>query len=153
MRTYFLITRIIALVILIASCKKQTGNSTPLPEQKQYSDIAYATGSSAQKLDVFMPDTLKTQNPVLVWIHGGGWKSGDKSEFRNSNRLKELRKRGYVVVVINYRLSGEVKFPAQIYDVKAAIRWIRANASGYKFNPDKIAVWGSSAGGHLSALA
>lgn len=152
MKTYFQVAGIIAISLIMFGCKKQAKDSGSLPVQKQYLDVAYASGSSAQKLDIFLPDTMKTQNPVLVWIHGGGWKSGDKAEFRNTNRLKELRRRGYAVVVINYRLSGEATFPAQIYDVKAAIRWIRANASTYKFNPDKIGVWGSSAGGHLSAL-
>jgi acetyl esterase/lipase len=147
---------IIAVFTLLVSCKKNTEKATPPPNppiQKEHLDISYATGSNAQKLDIFLPDTIKSKNPVLVWIHGGGWKGGDKSEFRNSNRLTELKKRGYAVVVINYRLSGEAKFPAQIYDVKAAIRWIKANAATYNFNADKVGVWGSSAGGHLSALA
>ncbi len=139
--------------LTLSGCKKKTGSETiPSPLQKEYIDVAYASGSNAQKLDIFMPDTVKSKNPVLVWVHGGGWKSGDKAEFRNSNRLKELNKRGYAVVVINYRLSGEAKFPAQIFDVKAAIRWIRANGATYKFNSDKIGAWGSSAGGHLVAL-
>ena len=144
------------LLLVLFSCKKEDtdiNSQDPAPIQKEYIDIAYAAGSNAQKLDIFLPDTIKEKNPVLVWIHGGGWKGGDKSEFRNSNRLKELRKRGYAVVVINYRLSGEAKFPAQIFDVKAAIRWVKANGATYKFNPEKIGVWGSSAGGHLSALA
>jgi acetyl esterase/lipase len=66
--------------------------------------------------------------------------------------MLEGLKRGYAVVSINYRLSPEAIFPAQIYDVKAAVRWIKANSRLYKFNPDKIAAWGGSAGGHLSAL-
>jgi acetyl esterase/lipase len=147
---------IIAGLSLLLSCKKSNEQTTPPPTppiQKEYLDISYATGSNAQKMDIFLPDTVKEKNPVLMWIHGGGWKGGDKSEFRNSSRLTELKKRGYAVVVINYRLSGEAKFPAQIFDVKAAIRWVKANAATYKFNPDKIGVWGSSAGGHLSALA
>lgn len=147
---------IITALTFLVSCKKNNEQAVPAPTppvQKEYLDISYAAGSNAQKLDIFLPDTIKTQNPVLVWIHGGGWKGGDKSEFRNSNRLTELKKRGYAVVVINYRLSGEALFPAQIYDVKAAIRWIKANAATYKFNADKVGVWGSSAGGHLSALA
>jgi acetyl esterase/lipase len=61
--------------------------------------------------------------------------------------------RGYAVVSVNYRLCSEAKFPSQIQDIKAAIRWIRANARTYRFNPDKIAVWGESAGGYLAALA
>ncbi len=142
------------LFLTAGSCKKSSNDTTPpTPTQTQYLDVAYATASSAQNLDIFLPDTLKIQNPVLIWVHGGGWKSGDKAEFRNTNRLKELRRRGYAVVVINYRLSGEAKFPAQIFDVKAAIRWVKANASAYKFNSAKIGVWGSSAGGHLVSLA
>lgn len=147
---------IIAGLSLLLSCRKNNEQAAPpptLPIQKEYLDISYASGSNAQKMDIFLPDTVKDKNPVLIWIHGGGWKGGDKSEFRNTNRLTELKKRGYAVVVINYRLSGEAKFPAQIFDVKAAIRWVKANAGTYKFNPDKIGVWGSSAGGHLSALA
>ena len=144
------------LLIFLCSCKKEetdTNGQIQTPLQKEYMDIAYASGSNAQKLDIFLPDSVKEINPVLIWIHGGGWKSGDKSEFRNTSRLTELRRRGYAVVVINYRLSGEAKFPAQIFDVKAAIRWVKANATTYKFNSAKVGVWGSSAGGHLSALA
>lgn len=146
---------IIAGLALLGACKKDNEQVTipSTPVQKEYYDISYASASNAQKLDIFLPDTIKAQNPVLVWIHGGGFSGGDKSQFRNSNRLTELKRRGYAVVVINYRLSGQAKFPAQIYDVKAAIRWIKANAAAYKMNPDKIGVWGSSAGGHLSALA
>ncbi len=145
-----------SLALIFASCKKEnteTAGQNETTLKKEYIDIAYASGSNAQKMDIFLPDTVKDKNPVLIWIHGGGWKGGDKSEFRNSSRLTELKKRGYAVVVINYRLSGEAKFPSQIFDVKAAIRWVKANAGTYKFNPDKIGVWGSSAGGHLSALA
>ena len=63
-----------------------------------------------------------------------------------------MLERGYSVVSANYRLSGEAAFPAAVHDVKAAVRWIRANAAGSGFNPDKIAAWGSSAGGYLSAM-
>lgn len=146
----------IILLSNFCSCKKEdadSNNQGQAPLQKEYIDIAYASGSNAQKLDIFLPDTVKEKNPVLIWIQGGGWKSGDKSEFRNTSRLTELKKRGYAVVVINYRLSGEAKFPAQIFDVKAAIRWVKANATTYKFNSAKVGLWGSSAGGHLSALA
>jgi len=66
--------------------------------------------------------------------------------------MLEGLKRGYAVVSINYRLSREAKWPAQIHDCKAAVRWIRANAKGYRLDPDRIAAWGGSAGGHLSAM-
>lgn len=82
------------LLLSFYSCKKGTehGAITSTSIQKEHLDISYATGSNAQKLDIFLPDTIKPKSPVLVWIHGGGWKGGDKSEFRNSNRLTELKK-------------------------------------------------------------
>jgi len=85
----------------------------------------------------------------VVWIHGGGWRGGDKGGGR---RLVPLVENGYIGVSINYRLTHEATWPAQIHDCKAAIRWIRANAHLYNFDADRIGVWGSSAGGHLAAM-
>ncbi len=158
MITYTLFMRLILFFgccfsLLFWGCSKsETDNSQP-PAQKEYLNLAYGTISNAQKLDIFLPNAGAVPYPVVVWIHGGGWVSGDKGQFNTTQLYKELTARGYAVVSINYRLSGEAKFPAQIYDVKAALRWLRANATTYVFNPDKIGVWGSSAGGHLSALA
>ncbi|MBE0673632.1 MAG: alpha/beta hydrolase, partial [Bacteroidales bacterium] len=89
--------------------------------------------------------------PVILYIHGGAFKFGDKRDGQVTPMLEGL-KRGYAVVSINYRLSGEAIWPAQIVDCKAALRWIRANSREYKLNPDKIAAWGGSSGGHLSAM-
>ncbi|MDD3364814.1 MAG: alpha/beta hydrolase, partial [Syntrophomonas sp.] len=118
----------------------------------KWTDIPYANVSPSQKLDIYIPDRFKGPYPVIVSIHGGGYCTGDKV---GSDALTAWagRERGYAVVSVNYRLSGEALFPAQINDVKAAIRFIKANASKYNLNPDKVAVWGSSAGGTLSALA
>ena len=113
--------------IILFACKKsveQSPSSPVVPAQKEYFDKAYAGNSAAQKLDIFLPSTGSVPYPVLIWIHGGGWRGGDKSNFRNSGVLSLLKSRGYAVVVINYRLSSEALFPAQIMDVKAAIRWI-----------------------------
>jgi len=118
---------------------------------RKWLDIAYATESQSQKLDVYLPEEGNGPFPVIVSIHGGAFKAGDKGDSQVIPMLEGL-KRGYAVVSINYRLSQEANFPSQIFDVKAAVRWIRANSKQYKFNPDKIAVWGGSAGGHLSAL-
>jgi len=85
----------------------------------------------------------------MVWIHGGGWRSGDKRTGNNPAWVEN----GFAFVTINYRLSGEALFPAQIYDVKAAIRWVKANAEKYSIDPEKLIVGGSSAGGHLASLA
>ena len=119
--------------------------------ERKWLDVAYATASPAQKLDIYIPDEGDGPFPVILNIHGGGWIGGDKAFAQVTSMLEGL-KRGYAVVAINYRLSGEAIWPAQINDCKAAIRWIRANADQYRLTPDKIAAWGGSAGGHLSAL-
>lgn len=119
--------------------------------KRKWLDVEYAVKSQSQKLDIYLPDEGDGLFPVILSIHGGAFKSGDKGDGQITPMLKGL-KRGYAVVSINYRLSGEAIFPAQIFDVKAAVRWIRANAKQYKLNPDRIAAWGGSAGGHLSSL-
>jgi acetyl esterase/lipase len=112
---------------------------------------AYASQSPAQKLDIYLPEEGNGPFPVIVSIHGGAWMHGDKADVQNLPMLEGLR-RGYAVVCVNYRLSHEARFPAQIHDCKAAIRYIRANAGAYYFDPGRIAAWGGSAGGHLGAL-
>ena len=104
---------------------------------------------------MFLPQgrTKENDRPLVVWIHGGAWQSGNKKSGRNSHRLPRVLKTGrYVGASIHYRLSDEAKWPAQIYDCKAAIRWLRGNAENYGIDPLKIAVWGSSAGGHLASM-
>ncbi len=115
-------------------------------------DIAYANVSPAQKLDIYLPAEGNGPFPVIVSIHGGAFMAGDKHDVQVLPMLKALE-HGYSVVSINYRMSGEAKFPALVHDVKAAIRWIRANAKTYLLDPDKIATWGGSAGGYLSLMA
>lgn len=114
-------------------------------------DLPYAEESAAQKLDIYWPTEGEGPYPVIVSIHGGGYCTGDKV---GSDALVawEGLERGYAVVSVNYRLSSEAVFPAQINDVKAAIRFIKAHAEEYDLNPDQIAVWGSSSGGTLAAL-
>ena len=101
-------------------------------------------------MDVYRPKGEWGQLPAVVCIHGGGWAKGDRSS--HANLAKALAARGYVAATISYRLSGESPFPAQIHDCKAAVRFLRANASEYGINPDKIGAIGLSAGGHLTAL-
>ena len=119
--------------------------------KRKWLNVAYAKTSPAQKLDIYLPDDGNGPFPVILSIHGGAFKAGDKADGQVSPMLEGL-KRGYAVVSVNYRLSPEAKFPAHIFDIKAAVRWIRANAGLYKFNPEKIVAWGGSAGGHLSAM-
>ena len=116
-----------------------------------WTNVQYANVSPAEKMDIYLPNSIGPY-PVVIWIHGGGFESGDKSG-NGAKPAMEALSRGYAVVSINYRLSKDAKFPAQINDVKAAIRFLRANAKEYDLNPNKIAVWGSSAGRGLAALA
>ncbi len=121
-----------------------------LPEGTEVTrDIAYIkNGHERQKLDVYVPANAEAKLPLIVWIHGGGWRSGDK---RRCPALYLLDK-GYVVASINYRLSQDAVFPAQIQDCKAAIRYLKSHAEQFYIDPDRVGAWGASAGGHLVAL-
>ena len=123
--------------------------SQPVPEGvKVHRDLEYVEkGHARNKLDIYQPKS-ESALPVVVWIHGGAWQTGSKE---NCPALF-LSEKGYAVVSVNYRLSGHAVFPAQIEDCKAALRCLRANAKVYNLNPERIGVWGSSAGGHLAAL-
>lgn len=122
--------------------------ATLIPAQKLTKDLNYAnTSEKVLKLDLYMPE--KSNDPYLIiWVHGGAWHSGSKE-----NPPMDLVKRGYAMASINYRRTVEAKFPAQIHDIKAAVRYLRAHADAFGYRKDKIILWGSSAGGHLAALA
>ncbi len=116
-------------------------------------NISYAdTDNPRQTLDLMLPKKRGDEPlPVVVFIHGGGWRNGDKG--RGHNRIEPFVASGnYAGVSVGYRLSGEAQWPSQIHDCKAAIRWIRANAEKYNLNADRIGVWGTSAGGHLVTM-
>jgi acetyl esterase/lipase len=113
-------------------------------------DISYIpNGDEAQRLDIYLPEKASEKPlPLVVHIHGGGWKGGSKYPCS----LAPMVNRGYVVASIEYRFSQKALFPAQIQDCQAAIRWLRANAKTYNIDPEHVGVVGGSAGGHLSAL-
>jgi acetyl esterase/lipase len=120
-------------------------------------DLPYADSQNPrQTLDLYLPSPQPSSPsapplPVVVFIHGGGWKAGNKAA--GAAHLTRLVQSGqYAGISLAYRLSSEAKWPAQLHDCKAAIRWIKAHASEYGLDPQKIAVWGSSAGGHLASL-
>lgn len=115
-------------------------------------DIPYASLSPAQKLDIYLPPRGEGPFPIILAIHGGAFAFGDKRDFQLAPMLAGL-KHGYAVVSINYRKSMEAHFPAQIHDVKAAIRWLRAHAGEYFLAAGSMAVWGGSAGGYLALMA
>ncbi len=136
----------------------QKGNpkeAQPVGTAEKIPDIDYAgDGNPRQTLDLYLPKERAEDAaplPLVVFIHGGGWQNGNKSG--GGRKVAEFVASGeYAGASIGYRLSGEAQWPAQIHDCKAAIRWLKANAKKYHLDPDRIAVWGTSAGGHLVAM-
>jgi acetyl esterase/lipase len=122
---------------------------------KGYFDLAYGP-AAAEKLDIYVPVVSgQTSFPVLIYIHGGAWMSGDKTDAEAMPWLRSLAKRGFAIASLNYRLvqnNGTPQIEDLVYDVKGALRWLRANAATYMLNPDYFFVTGDSAGGHLSSL-
>lgn len=122
-------------------------------------EYANLVGYRPLQLDLYLHTDRASAapRPLVVWIHGGGWNRGDgrgSGAFANYPAvLAMLAARGYVVASVDYRLSGEAPFPAQIQDVKAAIRFLRDHAADYGIDPARVMLWGGSAGGHLASLA
>lgn len=101
-------------------------------------------------LDLYLPADTNSTPPLMVWIHGGGWKSGDKANVNPA--ILRLSTEGYAVASINYRLQDLMIHPKNIHDCKGAVRWLRAHAEQYGYDPERVAVGGGSAGGHLALL-
>ena len=117
---------------------------------RQLIDVEYArAGDRSLRLDLLLPKQPRDPMPLVVWVHGGGWKAGNKS---GAGQAASLLKHGYAVASLEYRFSNVATFPAQIHDCKAGIRWLRAHAGEYGYDPNRIGVFGRSAGGHLVAL-
>jgi acetyl esterase/lipase len=115
-----------------------------------YSNVAYASTSSSQVLDIWMPEGATGPVPLVIFVHGGAFMGGDKS--MEGGNVASVLAAGYAAASLNYRLSGEALFPAAVQDVKAAVRFLRANAPQYGLDPDRFAAWGESAGGNLVAM-
>jgi acetyl esterase/lipase len=124
---------------------------TPFPLAGQsLLDVTYCTmGGLPQKMDIYFPETGGPW-PVVYYVHGGSWMNGDKAEAEGL--AKWLNPLGYLVASVNYRMYPSVKFPALIEDPKCGVRFLRAHAAEYNIDPERIAAWGASAGGHLVAL-
>ena len=146
----------LALVVAVAICGTQVAESAEGRRRRMefkdvniVRDVVYKHVNGRDlRLDIYSPKSITHPLPVLLWIFGNRWSRGSKNRPPPLNFIS----RGYVIVSIDYRLSGEAPFPAAIEDCKAAVRWIRANAAPYHFDPDHIGAWGHSAGGHLAAL-
>ena len=125
----------------------------PATNVRSWMDIAYAEESAAQKLDLYVPaEPSDSLRPALVVVHGGGWRSGDKQRGQWSRIPARYARDGYVAISVNYRLTGEAPWPAQIEDVKAAVRWLRAHAAEHRVDVGRIGAYGNSAGAHLASL-
>ena len=116
-----------------------------------YSNLVYATPGPRHELDLYIPNEPCSAWPLAIFLYGGGWLVGDKLDVEEY--VDPLLSRGFAVAAVNYRYSYQATFPAQIHDVKGAIRWLRANADTYHLDPDRFAIFGESAGSHLAALA
>jgi acetyl esterase/lipase len=144
-----------AVLLTAVTVESAAAQSTPT-----HNDLVYAVvGGKALELDLYLPTTGKAPYPLLVFIHGGGWSGGTKDS--PPGLALPLLQQGFAVASIDYRLTSEagqygsesVAFPAQIHDVKASLRWLRAHAWQYNLDPGRFSTWGTSAGAHLSALA
>ncbi|MBJ7498340.1 MAG: alpha/beta hydrolase [Sphingopyxis sp.] len=120
-------------------------------------EISNLDGFRPVRMDIYAPRDRSKARPAVLWIHGGGWSRGDartSGAYANWPAvLASLAARGFVVASLDYRLSGEAKFPAQIQDVNAAIRHLRSQAGALGIDPSRVYLWGGSAGGHLASLA
>jgi acetyl esterase/lipase len=121
-------------------------------------EFGFIEGFRPLQLDLYLPKRTSAPSPVIVYFHGGGWAVGTRRRFGRAfkswspSALARLAAAGFAVITVDYRLSGEATFPAQIDDAKAAVRWLRANAEELHVDVDRIVAWGESAGGQLAAL-
>lgn len=161
---------VVSTFMIASGLNAQQGAATPRPTVE---DVAYADKSPAQKLDLYLPKPGGATAPVVIWIHGGGFRVGDKRSMPRRDfgpapqalgrdgpyqvqvpDVAALTARGYAVVSLNYRLGATMGTAAlaAVQDGKAALRFLRANAGRYHLDPGKFAVWGNSAGGYMAAM-
>ena len=119
--------------------------------RRKWLDLPYANLSPSQQLDIYLPDVGDGPFPVILYIHGGAFAIGDKRDIHVLAFLKGIEY-SFSVVSINYRMSGEAIFPTGLQDVKAAIRWVRANGKKYQLDGNRIAAWGCSSGANYAAM-
>lgn len=137
----------LALALLAAALFLSPRSQAAEPGHSVHRDIVFGEVDGRKlALDLYLP--AKQRPPLIVWVHGGAWAAGSKSDMP----LGHLVPDGFAVASVDYRLSGVAPFPAQAQDIKAAIRFLRAKASELGINADRIAISGASAGGHLAQL-
>lgn len=143
------------------------GHEAPLPPARPGAGgtrsllgVPYAAipGVRPLELDLHLPPESETPPPVVVFLHGGGWRAGSRSSVgpayagQRPTPFERVARAGIAVASADYRLTGEAIWPAQLHDAKAAVRWLRARAGELGVDPDRIAAWGESSGGHLAEL-
>jgi acetyl esterase/lipase len=133
-----------------------------MPPVRHISDLVYGEvpGFRPLELDLYLPGAAPSASaapvPVIVHVHGGGWRRGSRRvplPRLGAGFYDELAARGFAVAAIDYRLSGEARYPAALEDVRAAIGWVREHAAEYGMDPGRVFAWGDSAGGHLALMA
>jgi acetyl esterase/lipase len=135
---------VVAILLLVAALHGE-------PEIVIARNITYGQGADTElKLDLAMPKSGAGPFPAVVFLHGGGWSAGSRQQMNHF--IEGMARMGYVAVTVEYRLVPNARFPAQVEDCKAAVRWLRANAKQYNVRSDRIGVVGLSAGGHLAAM-
>ena len=133
-----------AFLLLVAAGRSKPGVAVQR-------DLAYGkVGDTDLRLDLAMPKTGEAAFPAVVFLHGKGWRAGNRQEMNPF--IEGVARLGYVGVTVEYRLVPAARFPAQVADCKAAVRWLRANAKQYRINPKRIGAVGFSAGGHLACM-
>ncbi len=140
------------LAAAVASAADMAAAPTAQPVDVEVKTVAYASrGGTELLLDLYLPQGAQGRLPVIVFLHGGGWSGGTRTMGPDFRRF--FARDGFAMAAIEYRLTPSVLFPANVEDVKTAVRWLRANAATYGLDADRIGLWGTSAGGHLAAVA
>lgn len=154
----FALTALVAALAACAATGSQSGTNsydTAAANTAAYSDIAYvAGGDKQQKLDIYLPQNVKNA-PVVIFVHGGGFVSGTKSDAAKSNiadhvLVRNLLANGYAVAAVDYRTAPKHPFPAANEDIASAVKFLQANGAQYNIDTKRIAIMGESAGGNLS---
>ncbi len=143
----FLLSNFLAVsftLVLTSGCISRLPDTVKVGRDIEYAQV----GRQSLRLDIYSPKEPVGKLPTVVWIHGGSWNSGDK----NFCPIGFMAAQNLAIVSIDYRLDTVAPFPAQLYDCKGAIRWLRANADKYNLNANHVGIFGASAGGHLALL-
>lgn len=139
-------------IAYVTGALKLVETDYPIPETiTEYKDVVYKTiDSTSLKLDIYHSKKLNNNAPLIIFIHGGAWKKGDKHDYLVY--LTSYAEKGYVTATIQYRFAGSAKYPAQLLDVQSAVVWLKQHADEYHIDPNKVALVGGSAGGHLAMM-